>query len=69
MKGVDSERDRKSDVEFHSCEVHRLVDKDSAPRLCKWCNACRAWICADCWHSPKRIGAFMARLFEKEGAA
>ena len=51
-----------SEVEFHTCEVHRLVDHDAAPRLCKHCNDCKAWICADCWHSPKRIAAFVKHL-------
>lgn len=53
--------------EFHTCDVHRLTRGDAAPRLCKWCNACQAWICAECWHSPARIEAFMKRMAEKLG--
>ena len=50
---------------FHTCEVHRLVDRDSAPRICRWCDYCKSWICGDCWYSPKRIAAFVLKLKER----
>lgn len=33
---------------MHICDVHRLVDKDEAPRECKYCPRCKSWICKEC---------------------
>lgn len=39
--------------QWQVCEVCRLVDDNRCPQLCRWCNACNAWICRADW---KNIG-------------
>lgn len=66
MKRVHSPKEPAVGSEFHTCDVHKWAGGDAAPRLCRYCNACRAWICSECWHSPKRIMAFVNRTFGHE---
>lgn len=33
--------------EMRVCDVHRAIDNDLTPRLCVWCNFCKAWICKE----------------------
>lgn len=37
-----------------ACEVCRLVDGDDSPKVVRWCDFCRAWICDGCWGDWKR---------------
>lgn len=55
------------DSQPHVCDVHRIVDGDTETRMCRYCNACKAWICATCWHSPKRLAAFLSDSADKAG--
>src|SRR3954463_5131610 len=32
-------------LEMAVCTVCKYVDRDSTPKLCKWCRTCKAWIC------------------------
>lgn len=43
------------------CDVCRLVDGDVRPKLVKWCNVCKAWICSPCSWNPVRRAIAAAR--------
>ncbi len=30
------------------CDVHKYALNDTSTRMVTWCNACSAWICAEC---------------------
>lgn len=51
--------------QFRICDVHRLLDYDTANRLCIYCNLCDAWICEECksqW--GRRLKAAIKRKLE-----
>lgn len=49
----------------HICDVCRLVDFDTTPKLCFHCGLCDAWICqADASKWGRRIEAALRRKLE-----
>jgi hypothetical protein len=51
--------------QFRMCDVCRLVDYDTTPKLCNYCGLCDAYICEGCagnW--PRRIKAAFKRRLE-----
>lgn len=51
--------------QFRMCDVCRLLDFNTAHKLCAYCGLCDAWICTedkDNW--PRRIKAALKRKLE-----
>ena len=52
-------------LQFKICDVHRLLDYDTANRLCTYCSLCDAWICIECQPQlVRRLKAAIKRKFE-----
>ena len=52
-------------AQHRACDVCRLVDYDTTPKMCSYCSLCDAWICeADTSNWVRRIKAALKRKTE-----
>lgn len=50
-------------MEIRTCDVHRLIDNDAAPRECEYCPRCQAWICKEDLHRWDRRALAMVKMW------